>query len=87
MTSIRAEYLHNPSDSGRAGKRKSTGTRLKRSSYLIGRFYSPFSHRAQGTLFTPEILNNHCFQFLLGIPVDPREIEDNAWLYTPNFWG
>ena len=87
MASIPAEYLHNPSDSGRAGKRKSPGTRLKQSSYLIGRFCSPFSHRAQGTLFTPEILNNHCFQFLLGIPVDPREIEDNAWLYTPNFWG
>ena len=29
----------------------------------------------------PKILHNHCFQFLLGITVVPREIEDNGqWL-------
>ena len=32
----------------------------------------------------PKILRNHCFQFLLGITVIPREIEDNG--YT-KFWG
>ena len=25
------------------------------------------------------ILHNHCFQFLLGIAVVPREIEDNGY--------
>ena len=29
-------------------------------------------------------LRNHCFQFLLGITVIPREIEDNAYV---KFWG
>ena len=27
----------------------------------------------------PKILHNHCFQFLLGITVVPREIEDNSY--------
>ena len=31
------------------------------------------------TLFTPKILHNHCFQFLLGITVIPREIEGNGY--------
>ena len=31
------------------------------------------------TSFTPD-LHNHCFQFLLGIPVVPREIEDNGYI-------
>ena len=35
-------------------------------------------------LFTPKILYNHCYQFLLGITVVPREIEDNGYA---NFWG
>ena len=26
----------------------------------------------------PRILHNHCFQFLLGITVVPREIQDNG---------
>ena len=26
----------------------------------------------------PQILHNHCFQFLLGITVVPREIQDNG---------
>ena len=26
----------------------------------------------------PQILHNHCFQFLLGITVVPREIQDNS---------
>ena len=30
----------------------------------------------------PQILQNHCFQFLLGITVIPRETEDDA-----KFWG
>ena len=29
-------------------------------------------------LFTPTILYNHCYQFLLGITAVPREIEDNG---------
>ena len=29
-------------------------------------------------LFTPTILYNHCYQFLLGITAVPREIEDNV---------
>ena len=32
----------------------------------------------------PKILHNHCFQFLLGIAVVPREIEDNGYA---KFWG
>ena len=31
----------------------------------------------------PQILRNHCFQFLRGITVVPREIEDDG--YT-KFW-
>ena len=27
----------------------------------------------------PRILHNHCFQFLLGITVVPREIQDNGY--------
>ena len=41
------------------------------------------------TLFTPpplpkKKLHNHCFQFLLGITVIPREIEANGYV---KFWG
>ena len=36
------------------------------------------------TSFTPD-LHNHCFQFLLGITVVPREIEDNG--YISQIWG
>ena len=32
----------------------------------------------------PQILHNHCFQFLLGIAVLPREIEDDGYA---KFWG
>ena len=32
----------------------------------------------------PKILRNHCFQFILGITVAPREIEDNGYA---KFWG
>jgi len=31
----------------------------------------------------PKILHNHCFQFLLGITVVPREIQDNRYA---KFW-
>ena len=31
----------------------------------------------------PKILHNHCFQFLLGVAVVPREIEDNGYA---KFW-
>ena len=31
-----------------------------------------------------KILHNHCFQFLLGITVVPREIEHNGYA---KFWG
>ena len=27
----------------------------------------------------PKLLHNHCFQFLLGITVVPREIKDNTY--------
>ena len=32
----------------------------------------------------PKILHNHCFRFLLGITVVPREIEENGYAH---FWG
>ena len=32
----------------------------------------------------PKILHNHCFQFLPGITVVPKEIEDNGYA---EFWG
>ena len=35
-------------------------------------------------LVNPKILHNYCFQFLLGITVVPREIEDNGYV---KFWG
>ena len=41
---------------------------------------SPFSHRPQCTLFYSQILHNHCFQFLLGITVVPRETQDNGYV-------
>ena len=31
-----------------------------------------------------KILHNYCFQFLLGITVVPREIQDNGYV---KFWG
>ena len=33
--------------------------------------------------FPPKILQKHCFQFLLGMIINPREIENNAYV----FWG
>ena len=33
---------------------------------------------------SPQILHNHCLQFLLGVKMAPRETENNA--YT-QFWG
>ena len=30
--------------------------------------------------YIKNILHNHCFQFLLGITVVPREIEDNGYV-------
>ena len=35
----------------------------------------------------PQILHNHCFQFLLGNTVVPREIEDNGYAFFFFFWG
>ena len=32
----------------------------------------------------PRILHNHCFQLLLGIPVVPREIQDNCYAKKPS---
>ena len=43
--------------------------------------------RAYCTLFTPQILHNHSFQFLLGITVVPREIENNGHAEFFFFWG
>ena len=45
----------------------------------------PFLHRLQGTLFySPKFCRKNCSQFLLGITVVPREIEDNSYA---KFWG
>ena len=33
---------------------------------------------------SPKILYTHCFQFLLGVKMSPRENENNAYA---NFWG
>ena len=33
---------------------------------------------------SPQILHTHCFQFLLGIKMAPRETENNAYA---KFWG
>ena len=49
--SILCEYLHNPTNSGREGTRKAPGTKLKQSSYCIGRFYSPFSQTSKNFFF------------------------------------
>ena len=46
--------------------------------------HSPFSYRPQCSLFTPKTLHNYCLQFLLGITVVPRKIEDNCYA---KFWG
>ena len=35
-------------------------------------------------VYPPKILQNHCFQFLLGITVVPKEIQDNGYA---KFWG
>ena len=32
----------------------------------------------------PKILHKHCFQFLLGVKMAPRETENNAYA---KFWG
>ena len=32
----------------------------------------------------PQILHKHCFQFLLGVKMAPRETENNAYA---KFWG
>ena len=36
-------------------------------------------HNASCLPSAPQILHNHCFQFLLGITVVPREIEENGY--------
>ena len=38
--------------------------------------FSAIVFQTHYTLFTPKILYNRCFQFLLGITVVPREIQD-----------
>ena len=54
-------------------------------------YYSPFWNRPYCTLFNPppppppqKKVHNHCFQFLLGISVVPRDIKDNGYA---KFWG
>ena len=45
-------------------------------------YYLPFSYNA---LCLPlKILHNYCFQFLLGITVIPRKIQDNVYAKE---WG
>ena len=47
---------------------------------LIGHF-----GKYQNTLcFSPQILHKHCFQFLLGLSMTPRENKKNAYA---KFWG
>ena len=56
------------------------------------RLCSPFLPRPQCTLITPfppsppppQKIRNHCFHFLLGITVVPRQIEGNV---HAKFWG
>ena len=35
-------------------------------------------------VFQPKILHKHCFQFLLGVKMAPRETENNSYA---KFWG
>ena len=47
-------------------------------------------HFPKRTLFSPKILHNLCFSFLLGITAVPREIENNAYanfFFFFFFWG
>ena len=50
-------------------------TTLVRSNWSIHYFH--IDHNA--TCLSPRILHNNCFQFLLGITVVPREIENNGY--------
>lgn len=44
-------------------------------------FFSPFPPKPLCTFFNPKILHDHCFQILLGITVDPIEMEDNGQVF------
>ena len=48
---------------------------------MAGKKWQPFTIFAQTIihLVCPQILHNHSFQFLLGITIFPREIEDNDY--------
>ena len=38
------------------------------------------------SFFSPKILHNHCFQFLLGITVVAKEVEDNGYAMVMVSW-
>ena len=52
---------------------------VERYEVYIMTFFSPFPPKPSCTFFNPKILHDHCFQFLLGITVIPREIEENNY--------
>ena len=52
--------------------------------YFYFFFFHHFHIDHNASCLPPKILRNHCFQFLLGIIVVPREIEDNGYA---KFWG
>ena len=49
--------------------------------------YKTLPHLPKRTLFSPTILHNLCFSFLLGIITVPREIENNAYANCFFFFG
>ena len=46
--------------------------------------FTIFTETIMDLVYPHKILHNHCFQFLLGITVVPREIEGNGYA---SFWG
>ena len=50
----------------------------------LGIYYFHIDRNAPCPTSPPQILHNHCFQFLLGVTVVPREIIDNGYA---KLWG
>ena len=51
---------------------------------LIRYFHIPIIHIVYLTPPPPNVLHKHCFQFLLGFTILPRELENNTYA---KFWG
>jgi len=47
---------------------------------FIRYFHIPIIH----VVYPPKVLHKHCFQFLLGFTIVPRELENNT---SAKFWG